>query len=292
MQYRNYEDEILKKIKAEEKEILIKFISICEKYNLKYFVTFGTLLGAIRHEGFIPWDDDVDVGMLREDYEKFLEVAQKECGERFFLQTIETDPYYHLYFSKLRMSNTVFVENTLQQSNSVSGFYIDIFPYDTIPDDKKLMKRQIKKSVILGMLLSINKVKEPQIGNYGILKQTLLRAIWIILHYGMKWLHISGENVWKLFKKSCMMYQGQEYENLVTFSADAEKWIIHKSEVDNLLDQKFEDIFVKVPIGYNKILNRCYGDYMKLPPECQRENHMPIKIKFSDEKEVIILKEE
>ena len=84
MLYRRYDEEILKKIKETEKEILLKFVSICEKYNLNYFVVFGTLLGTIRHKGFIPWDDDIDVGMLRKDYEKFLEVAQQECGEDFF----------------------------------------------------------------------------------------------------------------------------------------------------------------------------------------------------------------
>ena len=70
--YRQYDEETLKRVQNTEKEILVKFIEICEKYNLKYFAAFGTLLGAIRHRGFIPWDDDIDVGMLRKDYEKFL----------------------------------------------------------------------------------------------------------------------------------------------------------------------------------------------------------------------------
>ena len=90
MRYRGYDEELLRRIKDSEKDILRKFILICEKYNLDYFVVFGTLLGTIRHEGFIPWDDDIDVGMLRTDYEKFLEVAQKECGEEYFIKTIVT----------------------------------------------------------------------------------------------------------------------------------------------------------------------------------------------------------
>ena len=82
--YRRYDEEILKKIKETEKEILLKFVSICEKYNLNYFVVFGTLLGTIRHKGFIPWDDDIDVGMLRKDYESFLKWHNKNVGKIFF----------------------------------------------------------------------------------------------------------------------------------------------------------------------------------------------------------------
>ena len=101
-----------------EKQILCKYIEICEKYHLRYFVAFGTLLGTVRHKGFIPWDDDIDVGMPREDYERFLQIAQKECGEEYFLQTVDTDPEYHLYFAKLRMNRTRFVENSLQKSGT------------------------------------------------------------------------------------------------------------------------------------------------------------------------------
>ena len=139
LQYREYDTEILNRIKDVEKQILCKYIEICEKYHLRYFVAFGTLLGTARHKGFIPWDDDIDVGMPREDYERFLQIAQKECGEEYFLQTVDTDPEYHLYFAKLRMNRTRFVENSLQKAGSVTGFYIDIFPYDEISDDEEEM---------------------------------------------------------------------------------------------------------------------------------------------------------
>ena len=143
MQYREYDTEILNRIKDVEKQILCKYIEICEKYHLRYFVAFGTLLGTVRHKGFIPWDDDIDVGMPREDYERFLQIAQKECGEEYFLQTVDTDPEYHLYFAKLRMNRTRFVENSLQKAGSVTGFYIDIFPYDEISDDEEEMEKQL-----------------------------------------------------------------------------------------------------------------------------------------------------
>lgn len=290
MLYRRYDEEILKKIKETEKEILLKFVSICEKYNLNYFVVFGTLLGTIRHKGFIPWDDDIDVGMLRKDYEKFLEVAQQECGEDFFLQTVDTDPNYHLYFAKLRKMDSIFVENSLQKADSTSGFYIDIFPYDMVSDNNMQMKRQIKLAVSLGMLLSISRVKEPQIGSYGKTKESILRAIWKVIYYGMKILGISGSFIEKLFIKVSTKFNEKKCNRYVTFSAQAEKWIVHREEIEPLLNKKFEDINVQVPKGYDSILKRCYGDYRVLPPEEKRVNHMPVKIKFPGEDEVIILK--
>lgn len=290
MLYRQYDEDILSKIKKTEKEILNKFISICAKHNLKYFVVFGTLLGTIRHAGFIPWDDDIDVGMLREDYEKFLKVAQKECGQNFFLQTVETDSKYHLYFAKLRKTDTIFIEDSLQKADSTSGFYIDIFPFDMIPDNDTLMKKQVKKAVFLGMLLSINRVREPQIGRYAKGKEILLKSIWALVHGGMKVLGIKGISIDRLLKDVSTKNNGRDYGRYITFAAEAEKWIILKEELEDLVEMPFEDIFVKVPKGYHSILRRCYGNYLELPPKEKRVNHMPVEIKFPGEKQVIVLK--
>lgn len=286
MLYRQYEPEVLKKVQRYEKQILKKFIDICDQYELKYFVAYGTLIGTIRHHGFIPWDDDIDVAMPRSDYEKFLEIAQKECGNEYFLQTPDTDPEYHLFFAKLRLKDTEFVENTLQKAGSVSGIYIDIMPYDYIPDDDALMKKQVSSAVKKGMLLSINRVKEPQIGQYGAVKTTMLKCIWKIGHYGMKVCHISGESIWNRCKKVSMMYDDVPTKRLCSFFAEPEKWIIYASEIENLIEMDFEDIKVKVPEGYDSVLTRGYGDYMTLPPVEQRINHMPMVLKFPNEEEI------
>lgn len=283
MQYREYDTEILNRIKDVEKQILCKYIEICEKYHLRYFVAFGTLLGTVRHKGFIPWDDDIDVGMPREDYERFLQIAQKECGEEYFLQTVETDPEYHLYFAKLRMNHTRFVENSLQKAGSVTGFYIDIFPYDEISDDEAEMEKQLNRAVRWGMILSIYKVKEPQIGQYGPAKDFVMRSIWHILHGGMHLCGISAKTVWKKCNQAFMQKPEKGSSRMTTFAADAKKWIIEKKEIEQLVDVPFEDITVKIPGGYDAILTRCYGDYMKLPDEKDRVNHMPVEIQFPGE---------
>lgn len=283
--YKQYEPEILDRVHQMEKEILKCFIAICEKYQLRYFAAFGTLLGTIRHQGFIPWDDDVDVAMPREDYERFLAVAQKECGDAFFLQTVDTDPNYHLFFAKLRMRDTVFIEETLQKAGSVTGFYIDIFPYDAVPDDEREMKRQISRAERLEALLSISKVREPQIGNHGWFVNTGLKVVWKVLHFGAKLLR-ADRMIWKKCQQVFTRYQNAETQRLTCFCMEAERWLVYTKEIDELCSREFEDILVKVPAGYDAILRRNYGAYMELPPPEERVNHRPVAIKFPKEAEI------
>ncbi len=123
-------------IQKEELRILIEFDRICRKHNIKYSLSYGTLIGAIRHQGFIPWDDDIDVGMLREDYEVFLEKGQKLLQSDLFLQTCYTDPKYPQVYAKIRKNNTSFVETTVKNIQMHHGIYIDVFPFDYYNDKR------------------------------------------------------------------------------------------------------------------------------------------------------------
>lgn len=282
--YREYVPEVLEKVQLMEKQILGKFIEICQKYDLKYFAAFGTLLGVVRHKGFIPWDDDIDVAMPRKDYERFLQVAPSECGRDYFVQTPENDPQYHLFFGKMRMENTVFIESSLQDSGSRTGFYIDIFPYDAIPDSDDEMRAQLRKAERLAAFLSINRSKEPQMGKHGALKTGLLKVIWKSLNYGMRICGVSGTQIWKQCQKNFTRYEDMNVKRRTCFCMNAEKWIVYEEEIENLLDMPFENLMVKVPTGYDRILKRNYGNYMELPPKEQRVNHMPAAIQFPGEK--------
>ena len=267
MALRQYDLELLERVHKVEKEILIKFITICEKYDLKYFVAFGTLLGTVRHKGFIPWDDDIDVAMPRKDYEFFLKIAQEECGTEYFLQTVDTDENYHLFFAKLRMKDTIFVESKLKHSKEMTGFYIDIFPYDFVPDDDNLMREQMKRAEFLGLLLSIKRSKEPQIGQYNLIKEKMLKFVCIVLHYGMKVFRVKDITLKKKCSCAFRKYERESTTRLTCFFPEAEKWLIKREEISELLTMPFEDIKVRVPKGYDAILRRNYGDYMQLPPE-------------------------
>ena len=122
----------MKRIWAVLLDMYLSFAEVCEKYGLKYFVIGGTLLGAIRHEGFIPWDDDLDVGMMREDYEKFLRIASNEFQEPLFFQTPYTDDGYFVSWVKIRNSSTTGLSRATCHRRFNQGLYLDIFPIDYI----------------------------------------------------------------------------------------------------------------------------------------------------------------
>ena len=117
-------NEELKKLKNEELEILDYFVEICKKNNLRYYIMYGTLLGAVRHHGFIPWDDDVDVCMTPSDYQKFIKIFKND--DKFFLQTIESDKYFHTLFAKIRKNNTCMVEKENGYMKINKGINIDM----------------------------------------------------------------------------------------------------------------------------------------------------------------------
>ncbi len=127
----------VKKLWKVELDLLEAFIAVCKKHNLHYMAFGGTLLGAVRHHGFIPWDDDIDVCMLREDYDRFLEIAPQELPDGLFLQTALSDPEYPYGFAKLRNSNTACIEKSrvLNHHCTNQGIFIDIFPMDPMYKD-------------------------------------------------------------------------------------------------------------------------------------------------------------
>lgn len=138
----NYKEQELQKLQEALYETLSEVKRICDKYDIRYFVTGGTAIGAYFWGKILPWDDDVDVGMMRPDYERFAEVAQAEMGDRFFLQTPKTEPHTPFYFMKVRMNGSRFSEATFRHIKMHQGIYVDIFPFDKIPRQRWLERLQ------------------------------------------------------------------------------------------------------------------------------------------------------
>ena len=134
---KEYDQETLKKLHTVQLEMLDAFTEICNKYHFHYSLAGGTMLGAIRHKGFIPWDDDIDVLMLRKEYEEFLKVAQKELGDKYYLDHFEINSDYHLQFAKIKKNGTIFDEAGIHHLDNHKGIFIDIFPTDNVYDNVK-----------------------------------------------------------------------------------------------------------------------------------------------------------
>ena len=142
----------IKDLQNVELEILLEVDRICKKHGVKYFLVSGTLLGAVRHKGFIPWDDDIDICMPVSDYRKFCKIAQEELGENFFFQSYETD-FYDRWFAKIRKNNTTCIEKVYENSRLHQGVWIDIFPLIGVKNNEEWLKKTTKKARFAKKLL-------------------------------------------------------------------------------------------------------------------------------------------
>ena len=152
MAYKELDNKTLKKLHEVGLEILLEIDRVCKKYDIPYFLCGGTLLGSIRHKGFIPWDDDIDIGMLRNDYEKFEECYIKEHSKKYYLHSIKTDEDYWLSFIKIQKNNTTINEKFIEKLDTHKGIFVDIFPFDKVPD-KGFTKRLKLRSFFIKLIV-------------------------------------------------------------------------------------------------------------------------------------------
>lgn len=258
-------EQTINELKNIEISIFKCFIGICDKNNLRYFLIGGTLLGAVRHGGFIPWDDDIDVGMPRKDYEAFLKEAPKYLPEYYFIQTCKTDPYYPNNYMKIRDSRTTFLESTVKHLRINHGVFIDVFPLDEFPKNKWVQYWFNLNNRLLSNRISeiFSNTKENNI------KRSFIKKVVITL-YNKKvpTVQCATEKRERLLSKH---YKGDYLANYS--GAWGIKEIIPKSWYGTGKKWSFEGIDVIIPLEYDKWLTQVYGDYMKLPPIEKRVTH-------------------
>lgn len=272
--------EDLRKVQMIQLEMLKEVKRICEEHDIKYFLDSGTLLGAIRHKGFIPWDDDLDVAFIREEYNKFLNVASKELDKRFFLQTWNNDNEYALPFSKIRMNNTKFVENNSKYINAHNGIFIDLLPYDNVPNG---IIRSGFSSLTSKFLFRIILMKN----NYTPWREEQHLKKYLYKFFKILSKMVSNRKLKNIFNKVITKYNNQNCNKVIICDgAYPKNFINEKYILEEFIQVKFEDEYFSVPKEYNQYLTNVYGDYMTPPPENQRENrHDIIEFRFSNDME-------
>ena len=250
-----YVDKKMKLIWRTELELLKKFISVCEKYNLKYYMAGGSLLGTIRHNGFIPWDDDIDIDMPRNDYNKLLEIAKYEFTAPIFFQTTYTEQNYVRPHAQIRNSNTTAIVSHEKGLYFNQGIFIDIFPLDSVPTNKikRYFHSNILKllSIILKAGIMINPVKNPS--RLKCLAHYLVMPIFKLFDY---------KKLFHLFEDICSRYNNKDLP-IGEISFDyRDKCIWPRECFDDVTIKDFMGIKVACPIGYDTILKISFGDYM------------------------------
>ena len=272
---KHYDDETLKHLQQVSLKILKYLIKICEKNNLTYFLYGGTLIGAVRHQGFVPWDDDIDVIMFREDFEKLNEILEKNIDDKYRFMNVLNDESYHYTWGRLLLKNTLFKEWWADQVDYTPNIFIDIFILDNIPNNK--FKRFIHRwtCYLLNMLSSYSLIKQEN-------DSKIKRIIQHTVYYTIKILPISPYSIKKRCVKSFTKYQNENCEEVCDFPSSGIMPISFKTDWFPLKKVKFEDIEVNIPNKYDKILKMEYGEYMELPPEESRFREAPEEIDFGE----------
>lgn len=271
-----YKPEDLKRVQETEVEILQEIIRVCEQYGFQYWVYGGTLIGTIRHDGFIPWDDDIDIGMMRDDFEKFIEVAPTALKKGYTLQHFKTDPKTPTYHAKVRKDGTEFVEWYARNMDIHQGIFVDIMPHDLIPENEEERAKYRKTAEWRKQLFIAKSVTDTTI--------TRGKKVWIrtlerrILHVLMlpcskKWLYERVDSYMR-------QYNGTNSHMFTTRAMKVSENALE--DVFPLQKHRFENIEVFVPANYDIVLRRNYGDYMKLPSPENRISHSPYILKFEE----------
>lgn len=253
----------LEELKKIQLDILNNVADFCEKNNINYWLDSGTLLGAVRHQGYIPWDDDIDIGMLRADYDRF-KLLYNNSNEKYKFFSIETDKNFNFPYGKVLDMNTELYEPN-KKSGEKLAINIDIFVYDNAPDDLKETQKMYRKRDIL---LALNIVKKAP---YSTKKNRFfVNTLRIPIYYILKLLP-KGYFSKKIINNS-KKYINENTNYVGNFTAVTP---IHsrKTIFDSFVKMTFEGKKYNVPVGYDEWLTDFYGDYMKLPPKEKQVSH-------------------
>lgn len=260
--------EEMKKIWAIEIDLLNELLKVCKKHDIKVIVYAGTLLGAIRHKGMIPWDDDVDVALTRVEYEKLCKIAPMEFKHPYFFQNYKTDPQYLFGFSRLRNSLTTGHIVGYDNTHYNNGIFIDIFVLDGLIDNTKLLKSQLRS---LNYTLKIANLYKMNSFTTNPTKRMVKKAVMPIISFIMK-KFVSYDKITRTYDHILQRYNYTTSNiSLITHPYSfAVKYCCESYDFDRIIYVPFENINVPVPLNYDIMLNRIYGNYMEYPPLKER----------------------
>lgn len=276
------DEKTLRQVQLVQLEMTKEIKRVCAALNINYWLEAGTLLGAIRHKGFIPWDDDLDVAMKRVDYDRFLREAPELLSQDYDLVTWEKNRYYGLPFAKIQKKGTLFVEAAAPQKSANNGIYVDIMPYDLYPDDTKVRsKLKWKLYFYKRVMLSKCGYRPWKAKDYSknFLKMIEKKTFYVVL--SILSLFMSKDRIRNRYESIVKDVNSHcEGENVYPQdgATDFGDIVIKRKLLEHFQEMPFEDGVFTCPVKYDEYLKALYGDYWQLPPEEERINRHNIKV--------------
>lgn len=280
-----YDQKTLEKVQQVQAEILKDVLELCKKHGIDNFIIFGSALGVVRHKGFIPWDDDIDIGIFREDLPRFKRAVKKELSDKYEFLTCEINHNYACTVTHFQKKGTKFVSNDIKKCDYTPGINIDIFIYDHLADGFFARRYQYFMTWFLGRLLYLSGKGEPVIPYKGI-KKWICKKICDLVRLGLRILNITPIKVYRKFQKISQMYRNKKTRYYAAFETPT-PWLnkMRKEDIYPLKERPFRDFTVYIPRNTHQHLRKIFGNYMQLPPEEKRVNHRPWIIDFGETSE-------
>lgn len=275
-----YNSDILRQLHLELHDITREVVRVCNEASIPYFIQGGTAIGAHFFEDIVPWDDDIDLGMTRENYERFLAVAPKLLSEGYVLQEFTTEPNTPFYFAKVRKQHTKFVESEWVGLDIADGIYIDIFPYDLIPDSpskERAQRRRVRFWVNCFTAKSAWLWRWFGKANNGV----VMPKSWVsCLVIRLVTMLMSKERIYRRLRRELTKYNSTDASryNIVRMPKD----MIQRSAIEKPELRRFGEMELLAPSDLETYLRNHYGDIQKWLPEEKRLNHAPEILQFAE----------